>query len=353
MREVFRSAIVITGLAAASVAAGPRVIFEAGHLDIDWTLAGGEWSAKLIWDEISPSLEVAPRNAVLVAKDEQYPDGLGSRWTRPASSSWEFTGAAAGDAVWLFPASALGDPILEPGFSTYGVPAGSPNEVRIDLAGLDFFGEGEGHVSVFTTTSLVHMASADGIGGDDFYLLGRGDHQHVNWIFSARGVYRVWLAASMLSVAGDESSRVTSIPQPLLFAVGVAPFELWLLQNGVEPEDLGATASPAGDAVANLVKYALGLPPLEPVSDSLTAPVFVTAAGGDYLALDVALNPAAEGIVVRVETCGDLVDWRAGAGHTVEIVRTAGRLFARDAVAAGEAARRFIRLAVELVVEED
>lgn len=327
------------------LAAQERTLFDFGHLDIDWTYASGEWSAKLVWDEEFPVIEVEPTAGVLVAKDKPYSDGEGSRLARPSGTEWDFTGAAQGDDIWVLPSATFGDPILEPGFATNGVPAG-PGEVRINLVDVEFFGEGEAHFSMFTSTSQVHMATSDGIGSDDFYLMGRGDHRHMNWVFTAKGVYRIQFTASMLLVAGDEASRTTSEPQSLLVAVGVPGMELWLLEGGVGPDELGENDSPAGDGVANVLKYALGLPPLAPVSGAMVESEFFEAGGNSFLALDAALNPLAEGIGVWVETSGNLAEWETGAGHTVTLEHTADRIHARDAVAVSGAGRRFIRLAV-------
>jgi len=333
-------------LTALPLAAQQRTLFEFGHLDIDWSYDEDEWSMKLVWDEVSPMLAVEPGEGVLVAKDGLYLNGEGSRVARPAGSAWDFIGVNAGEWIWLMPPDAGEDPILTPGFATYGVPGGGPNEVRINLVDVVFYGEGQGHFSMFTTASQVHMTTSDGVDANDFYLMGRGDHRHMHWAFTAKGVYEVVLTASMLLVANDEGSRTTSDPQTLIFAVGVPDMELWLLERGVDPGELGEMDSPAGDGVANLLKYALGLPPLVAVG-SCVEPMNFADGGEEFLALDVALNPQAQGIEVWVETSSDLVNWNSGAGHTVTLEKTAGRIHVRDALAAGDAARRFIRLAVE------
>ena len=343
----------ILTVAALAILAQPlsaqRQLFDIGHLDIDWTYADGEWSVNYSDEMNFPPTNVPVSDGVMVAKSGLFLEGEGSLWPRPSGSAWDFVGVDAGELVWLFPAFAGEDPILEPGFATRGVPSGTPNEVRIDLVGVDFIGEGVGYVSLFTAPSLfspagqVHMSNFGGIDGQDFYLMGRGDHRHVDWVFTHRGVYLISLAASVQ----DGADYVTSDPQTLMVAVGLSPMELWLLEMGVDPGELGDADSPAGDGVANLLKYALGLPPLVPVGGPLVAPAFVEDGGGQYLALDLALNPQAQGIAVRVETSADLADWQSGEGHTVTLEHTAERIHARDALAAGDAARRFIRLAVE------
>lgn len=331
------------------LAAQQRTLLDFGHLDIDWAYAAGEWSAKTVWDEVFPPLELSPEQAVLVAKDEPYPDE-GSRSTRPAGSEWNFIGVNAGENIWILPAFANENPILEPGFSTYGVPSG-PGGVRINLADFRFHGDGIGHMSVytrntFTNTNIVHMTTSDGIDSNDVYNLDRDDHRHMNWVFTQKGVYEVSLIASMLTVANDEDSRVTSDPQTFIFAIGAPHMELWLLEHGVAPAKLGETDTPADDGVANLLKYALNLPPLQPIP-SIAVPTFLNVGGEDYLALDLALNPHAQDLDVSVQTSQDLVSWHSGNGHTVTLEESSSRIHVRDAFAKGPATRRFIRLAVE------
>jgi len=337
------------------LAAHQRTLLDFGHLDLDWTFSNDEWTAKAVWDEVWPELELEPNEAVLVAKDKPYPSE-GSRTIRETGSQWEFIGVNAGEPFWRLPSGAGSNPILEPGFATYGVQSG-PGPVRINLANVTFHGGGVGHVSVYTggdnTPVNLHMTTTDGIDANDFYLMGRGDHRHVNWAFSAKGVYKVSLTASMLTVANDENSRVTSDPQTFIFAVGAPHMELWLLEQGVAPAELGETDTPAGDGVPNLLKYALGLPPLLPATSAMAAPTFHPENGDDFLALDTALNPQAEDTEVWVETSGNLVDWNSGADHTVTLEQTASRIHVRDALALGDAQRRFIRLAAERNLPED
>ncbi len=349
-RRMVVSCSVLLMLTALPLAAQQRTMFDFGHLDIDWTYDAGDWSVKLVWDEVFPELEVDPADGVLIAKDEPYPS-QGSRATRPTGSQWDFMGVDAGELIWIYPSSASDNPILEPGFATYGVPSG-PGDVRINLVEFVFHGEGEAHLSVYTGPNQVHMTTSNGIDASDFYLMGRGDHQHVNWSFTQKGVYEVSLTASMLLVANDENSRTTSDPQTLIFAVGLPDMELWLLERGVDPGELGETDTPAGDGIANLLKYALGLPPLVP-SGSVAEPTFVEDGGEEFLTLGLTLNPQAQDLDVWVETSADLENWQSGKGHTVTLDQTAGRIHVRDALAKGDAARRFIRLAAERNLPEN
>ncbi len=321
-----------------------RQFLDEGHLDVNWVLDDGVLFAEYLDDEESfPPLRVGLNDAVMLARDGSFADGEGSRAARLPNPVWDVLGVDAGDPIWLFPDDNFGDPILEPGFATDGVPFGSPDEFRIDLDDVVFHGEGEGFVTLYTNINTPYMATSDGIDGDDFYVLGRGDHQHMWWAFTAPGIYEIHLTGSF----ENDGEPVSSEPQRLIVAVAASPMDLWLLENGVEPSQLGDKDSPAGDGVPNLLKYALGLPPLERVEGALVEAALVEHDAENFLVLDLPLNPQAEGIAVRVETSADLVNWEAGAGHTVVLEHSAERIHVRDAVAVGDAGRRFIRLAVE------
>lgn len=337
-----------------AVSAAPLVLLDDGHVDISWVYQDGAWSASVFDEENHfPPINLPLEKTVFVAKDGLFADATGSRSARPAGDAWNVTGVAEGGDIWILPPSNQGVPILEPGFNTYGVPFGLSDEVRIQLVAVDFVGAGEGHFTLMTNINQIHMATSDGIDDDDFYAMGLDDHRHAAWIFGSRGIYRISMTAGMLLVPGDETSRTTSAPLTITFAVGLSQFELWLLERGVAPQDSGESASPAGDGVPNLVKYALGLDPLTPVA-SPPAPLLTTAVDGMiHPALDVALNPDATDVAVRVEVSDNLDDWQSGDGHTVILAQNAGRLHVRDALPLGSASRRFMRLAVERAPEDD
>lgn len=317
-----------------------------GHVDLSWSYSNGVWTATVSDEDRFPPVIVSPGEAVLVGKDKPFPEE-GSRLIRPESSQWDITGAAAGEPVWVMPVDNMGHPVVEPGFNTGGISPGiAKSPIRIDLLGVEHADGGD--FTLFTILSSIHMASSDGIDGNDFYFIGAGDHRHVFWVFSKRGLYRITFRASMLLVAGDESSRSFSEPETFSFAIGLGGMENWLLDNGVVPELWGDNDSPAGDGVPNLLKYALGLPPLETSSGALGSLGFVEEDGDRHFAVSFSLNPDAEGIARRVEVSDDLKTWRHGEGHTVMIFETSGFLQVRDALPEGPAQpRRFLRLAVE------
>lgn len=324
-----------------------RSILDEGHVDLDWTFDGGNWSVLVEADEVFPPLSLEPSQVVFVAKDDPYPTD-GSRGIRAEGDQWDFIGVAGGEPIWILPAAANEQPILELGFSTYGVGSG-PGPVDIHLVDVTFRGVGEGHFSIYAIQSgqppLVFMASADGIDESDFFSMGREDHRHLTWAFSAPGIYELSFAASKLTASGDASSRVTSEPQTIIVAVAVSDEILDLLASGVDPADLDGSLPPLV-ADVDLVNFVLNLPLGGPTGEVIKA-TFVEDDGEEYLSLDLPIHPDAQAIAdFWVETSADLVTWQHGSGHTVVISESATRLHVRDAVPMRAAARRFIRLAV-------
>lgn len=123
----------------------------------------------------------------------------------------------------------------------------------------------------------------------------------------------------------------------------------WRTKN-FSPEAIAAglaadTASPAGDGVANLLKYSLGWDPAV-----IYPPGTVTATGldaGGHLTMTVAKNPLAAEVSLTIEVTGSLADsatWDA-AGTTVD-QNTTTTFQAHDNTPVSAAQARFIRLKV-------
>ena len=120
------------------------------------------------------------------------------------------------------------------------------------------------------------------------------------------------------------------------------------------PAQRAPLATPAGDGVTNLMKFVLGVPPMENAESRLPRPVRITAAGVPVaLALDFTVNPHAQGIRYALEVSDNMVTWTEAASITeprgtnpdgTQLVRL------REA-AAPVALRHFIRLKVEMVSE--
>lgn len=130
----------------------------------------------------------------------------------------------------------------------------------------------------------------------------------------------------------------------------LTPLEIWRDDYFGNPSNVGAganDASPAGDGVPNLLKYALGLDPLTPAPAAQLPSGGIASDGGqNYLTLTVDRSAVAPDVTYTVEVSGDLLNWFSGPGHTVTLADTATQLIVRDSTPAPAAKARFIRLHV-------
>jgi outer membrane protein assembly factor BamB len=136
----------------------------------------------------------------------------------------------------------------------------------------------------------------------------------------------------------------------LLDNSSLTPLQNWRDRNFHNPSNVGAGANgaaPAGDAVPNLVKYALGLDPLQPAQSGQLPQVSVqTFAGQPYLTLTVNRAAIAPDVTYQVQVSPDLQTWLSGTTNTVTLTNTATQLIVRDTTPVSSAPRRFMRLAV-------
>lgn len=127
----------------------------------------------------------------------------------------------------------------------------------------------------------------------------------------------------------------------------------WTLTfSGQLPPDVAAwraafgpdAANPAGDGLANLLKYALGLNPTE-VAPADRFPTLAEVDG--FLALNVPRRNRRADVDYVVEFSSDLLTWRSGLGQTVTVTDGETTLLVRDVVPAAELGQRFLRLKVQ------
>jgi hypothetical protein len=149
------------------------------------------------------------------------------------------------------------------------------------------------------------------------------------------GAYSVIVSNSVDAVASDFAM--------LTFQTG---FEAWQSINFTamqleDPAFSGPNATPAGDGVANLVKYALGLPPLIPAQQPLV--------GISYNAGEAVLTyhrPATiSDVIYQAETCTDLLTW-SSSGMIQQIIGTDsdGRQIWQASYSGASDPKRFLRL---------
>jgi len=131
------------------------------------------------------------------------------------------------------------------------------------------------------------------------------------------------------------------------------PFADWIAASDAPADQRGELDTPAGDGVSNLMKYALGVPPMEDAGLALPSLSLVDEPDKPTaLALVFAKNPDADGIRYTLEISTDLVSW-AGVDTTTEPVGVNAvgveMVRMRESTPA-TASRRFARLKVESVL---
>jgi hypothetical protein len=108
-------------------------------------------------------------------------------------------------------------------------------------------------------------------------------------------------------------------------------------------------ANPANDGFNNLLKYALGLDPLQPIASSNVFAASLTATNGhQYLTLTVLRNAWREDVQYLVHSSGTLSSWGSGSGYTVLVEDTLSRLRIRDALPVSQNPSRYLRFTVGL-----
>lgn len=114
-------------------------------------------------------------------------------------------------------------------------------------------------------------------------------------------------------------------------------------QDGTPDDQMTPGASPAGDGVTNLMKYATGLDPVKPCG-SVTELAVREESGKKYLVLSWPVNAEATDVTFSVESSSDLDTWTDEG----VVIPSGARAEFRDTVPVEEGApvRRFLRLKV-------
>jgi len=119
-----------------------------------------------------------------------------------------------------------------------------------------------------------------------------------------------------------------------------------------DPTCSGDTAEPAGDAIPNLMKYALNLNPMVCGLAGLPAASTMAIGGSNYLTLTYTELLWATDITYIPEVSGDLQNWNSGAGYVGPVSVTPNNdgvtetVVVQDLTPESNAAPRFIRLRV-------
>jgi hypothetical protein len=136
-------------------------------------------------------------------------------------------------------------------------------------------------------------------------------------------------------------------------------FSNWQSQNFnstqlTKPSISGATATPAGDGVTNLMKYALDLTPFVPTTTGLPTVGMTNVSGSNYLTLIYTQVIADTDISYTVQVSGDLKTWNSGSSYTSTVSTTINSNGTETVVVqdltpiSTSATKRFIQLEVTL-----
>jgi hypothetical protein len=135
----------------------------------------------------------------------------------------------------------------------------------------------------------------------------------------------------------------------LLDQTTLTPVQVWRDNHFGNPSNVGGGAdgaTPAGDNVANLIKYALGLDPFQPAT-AAQLPIGTLEPIGEntYPVLTVERTATAPDVLYQVEVSSDLNTWRSGPPFTITVVDADTQLIVRSATPVN-ATPQFMRLSV-------
>lgn len=127
-----------------------------------------------------------------------------------------------------------------------------------------------------------------------------------------------------------------------------APASLWQAEtfDGADPALSDWDASPAGDGIANLLKYALGLPVFEPAGSGVPLPGAEIHGGEKYLVYTIQKNPSATDVQLVPEITTDLnaTQWNKGEEFLTILEDTPAVLKVRDNIPMRQKSRTFLRV---------
>jgi hypothetical protein len=155
---------------------------------------------------------------------------------------------------------------------------------------------------------------------------------------------RYWVRVSNRTSFADSRTALVSIDD------GRRSFTQWIAGSDAPVDQRGELATPANDGVSNLMKYALGVLPLDSAATHLPTPALFQETGQPAaLALTFAKNSKAQGIRFALEMSADLLTWAEVESTTDDLgTNSDGTLLVRlrETVPPDGAVRRFARLKV-------
>jgi len=264
--------------------------------------------------------------------------GSGGVWSMPAFFNGTLYYGAVTDHLKAMPfQNAVLGPIASQTAGTFAYPGATPS--------VSANGASNGIVwaTENTAPAVLHAYNATNLAVELYNSnqAGSGDHF---------GVGNKFITPTIASARVYVGTTNTVGVFGLLDTSTLTPLQQWRNTWFHNPSNVGAganTASPSGDGMPNLLKYALGLNPTACVTGAqLPHPSIQPDGGQDYLTLTVSRAADPADVTCIAEVSGDLLNWVSGPSNTVTLSNTATQLVVRDNTPAATATVRFIRLQV-------
>ncbi|WP_408911041.1 choice-of-anchor M domain-containing protein [Corynebacterium gottingense] len=189
--------------------AGEQAVISAGHVDLGATFDGDELTFLARDDSQDPPVWRRLDDVVFQVSDD-------AKQTLPDTGAFDFTGAGAGDDVWVIPQTEVqGVPWLGWNTQSPSLLERSSNGVSLEFGGH----EGDGDFSLFLQPGGFHepqLLWSSREDGTQPMWVEPNTHTHANWVFTQPGVQLVGVRA----VVKDNEGNTHTDEEVVRIAVG-------------------------------------------------------------------------------------------------------------------------------------
>jgi len=212
------------------------IVYTRGHTDISPVVSSGVLVGNWRNDEAAlPGPEWIPAAGVLALgifdPDSTDPSVVAPSTPRPAGTNWDFVGVAAGEPLYIFPSSGTPNSVPYIGWGTESptLVGQGFDHVRITLTAMA--APAGANFSLYTNTSTIFMATANGISAVDAITLTLGQHRHFFMTFTQPGSYDLTFgfeglngATGPVIMTGSDTYRfeIQAVPEPGTVALAAA-----------------------------------------------------------------------------------------------------------------------------------